>query len=337
MIPPTGYSKSLNYPTNSLPTLHTTPVHNTTGTLEFYATPPLSPPAYRTSVFDPPRGEQVTKRYIGMDEDDHQRRQSDQSSYTSSRDYGQVVRGIPRENVSSRFRQSQLSSIPSPSPTFVPRTSAGSTHHGLVGYGYASGQPQYGTQLQNSNFNYQPDFAQDTQRQQLTPYSQNMMFNLQHQANPQSSYDPVSQYNPRQSAAVEVLSTQFGVPQYYNSGESTSTSGPASIPQPYTSTQYQHYQQPAPIGRATLTSSYPVTMTDYSEAAGQGVIDQPLSSQDASFTDEYNAYSQTLKQTFSDTQSGRLVEAGSSLLDISRFLLGHAVELGKAHLPWNVS
>ena len=336
MIPPTGSSKSLNYPTNSLPTLHTTPVHNTTGTLEFYATPPLSPRAYRTSSFDPPLGDQATKRSLGMDEDDHQRRQSDQSSYTSSRDYSQSVRGIPRENVSSRFRQSQLSSIPSPSPTSVPQTSAGSTHQGLVGYGYASGQPQYGTQLQDSSFQYQPDFAQDTQRQQLTPYPQNMMYNLQHQVNPQSSYDPVSQYNPRQSAAVEVLSTQFGVPQYYNSGESTSGSGPASIPQPYTSTQYQHYQQPAPSGRATLTSSYPVSMADYSESAGQGVIDQP-SSQDASFTDEYNAYSQTLRKTFSDTQSGRLVEAGSSLLDISRFLLGHAVELGKAHLPWNVS
>ena len=318
MIQRSSHSKSSKFSTTSSPTSYTTPL-NTTEKLDFYATPPLSPSAYRTVR------EYATKQL--MEGDERQRRQSDQSSYASSRDYGPNVRGIPRESVSGRFRQSQqISSLPS--PTSVPRTSAGNSHQGLGGYGYGTGQQQYTTQLSDNTFQYQPDYAQDTQRQQqLTSYPQNMMYNLQQQqVNPQSSFDPVSQYNPRQSAAVEVLSTQFGVPQYY-SGEPTSASGPASVP--YTSTHYQQYQQPTLSGRATLPSSYPVAMTDYTESAGPGVIDQPQSSQDANFTDEYNAYSQTLKQTFSDTQSGRLVEAGQSLLDISRFLLGHAIELGR--------
>ena len=333
MVRRSSYSQSSNYSTTSLPAPYATPLNtSTTEKLAFYATPPLSPSAYRASNFDPPLADHAIERLGGMEGDNQQRRQSDQSSYTSSRDYGPSVRGLPRESVSSRFRQSQqLSSLPS--PTSVPRTSTGSSHQGLGGYGYASGQQQYTTQLQDSSsFQYQPDFSQDSQRQQqLTPYPQNMMYNLQQQVSPQSPYDPVSQYGPRQSAAVEVLSTQFGVPQgYYHSGESTSASGPASIP--YTSTHYQQYQQPTLGGRTTLPT-YPVAMNDYTESTGPGAMDQPQSSQDANFTDQYNAYSQTLKQTFSDAQGGRLVEAGQSLLDISRFLLGHAVELGECFFP----
>lgn len=42
----------------------------------------------------------------------------------------------------------------------------------------------------------------------------------------------------------------------------------------------------------------------------------------------YNRYQEVLQQTFENIRSGRLVEAGGSLLGISEWLLGHAAELG---------
>ena len=71
-------------------------------------------------------------------------------------------------------------------------------------------------------------------------------------------------------------------------------------------------------------------MPEYSEPAAPDVLEQQDTAQDPSGYDEaYNQYQNALRQTFEDTRHGKLIEAGRSLLDLSEWLLGHAVELGE--------
>ena len=208
-------------------------------------------------------------------------------------------------------------------------------------YGYTQGQQQYTPQLQDSSLQYQPDFSQDPQRSaQFPSYTSNLMYNLPQQTQQPTAYDPVQQYQPRQSAAIEVLSNQFGVPQYFSPTESASA--PGAVPQQFATTSFQQqmtYQQPAQAGRATLPSSYPTTMADYTQSAIHGLLEQPqpdpTTQEAAGFDAAYNEYLEALKRTFQHTREGRMVEAGQSLMQISDWLLGQAGDLGKAHSSLN--
>jgi hypothetical protein len=48
----------------------------------------------------------------------------------------------------------------------------------------------------------------------------------------------------------------------------------------------------------------------------------------SAFDQAYDQYQSALKQTFLDTRSGHLIEAGISLEKVSDWLLSHAAELG---------
>ncbi|MCJ1302318.1 hypothetical protein MMC08_005121 [Hypocenomyce scalaris] len=203
-----------------------------------------------------------------------------------------------------------------------------------LAYGYTQGQQYAGQPLQGSSLQYTPDFSPpDPQRQQHFPqYASHMMYNVPQQAQQQSQYESVPQYQPRQSAAIEVLSTQFGVPQYFNPSEPTSAAGPA-VPQQYASTQFQqpmsYPQQAASLGRSTNPPPYQTGMADFAQPIATDVLEQQgLALDSSSYDDAYNQYQNALKLTFENTRSGRLIEAGQSLLEISEWLLGHAVELG---------
>ena len=50
------------------------------------------------------------------------------------------------------------------------------------------------------------------------------------------------------------------------------------------------------------------------------------------FDRAYNEYQSALRKTFERACAGAIIEAGDSLLEISRWLLGHATELGEAAL-----
>ncbi|MCJ1256621.1 hypothetical protein MMC24_004445 [Lignoscripta atroalba] len=268
-----------------------------------------------------------------MEGDDHRRRQYEQSGYPSGQGFGLNPRSVAPAIAPDRYRQTQLSSTQSPAS--VVSAGVGIQSQGIGGYGYVQGQ-QYAPQLQSSTLQYQPDYSHEPQRQQqqqqqFPSYSSNLLYNMPQQAQQQSSYDPVQPYQPRQSAAIEVLSTQFGVPQYYSSGEPTSAPGPAGLGHQYASAQFQQpmsYQQPASIGRAAPSSSYPTGMAEYPETGAHDVIEQQEVAQDSGYDEAYNQYQNALRQTFENTRSGRLIEAGQSLLEISEWLLGHAAELG---------
>ena len=69
-------------------------------------------------------------------------------------------------------------------------------------------------------------------------------------------------------------------------------------------------------------------MAEYPETGAHDVIEQQEVAQDSGYDEAYNQYQNALRQTFENTRSGRLIEAGQSLLEISEWLLGHAAELG---------
>lgn len=197
--------------------------------------------------------------------------------------------------------------------------------------------------MQASALQYPAEYAQDQQQRAAQPYtaqySSNIMYNVpsqqQQQQNPQSPYEPVQQYQPRQSAAIEVLSTQFGVPQqYYVAGEGGPTSAPAAamatqnVPSQYPSLSYTAQQ--SPVGREALAPAFAPGMNDPAQGSSQGAYpSQSYAAQGGSDIDNaYNTYQTELKRTFEHVRDGRLSEAGRLLLDITEWLLGSAEALG---------
>lgn len=311
--------------------------------LALYATPPTSPAAHRISVFDPPLGRLRDSRTGGMEGDEQQRRQYEQPNYP--RGFIADIRGAPSsnvpdpldhragpgDNVSERYRQSQLLTARTPTTSMNP---VGGNPQDLGGYGYAQGQ-QYATpQMQGTPMQYAAEYSQDPQRQQqYQQYTSQMMYNVSPQTQQQSPYDSVPQYQSRQSAGSEVLSSQFGVPQYYNAGETTSAPEPAPIVQQYAPAQFHPpllYHPSASITQSTLASSYTPGMADLAQPNAPAPNPDEIEAQENSgdFDRAYAQYQEALRQTFENTREGRLVEAGQSLLEISDWLLRAADELG---------
>ena len=262
--------------------------------------------------------------------EDNRRRQYEQSGYSTARAYVPSASSASASGSSDRFRRpSQLSS--SRSPASVTGTGAGGHGQEIEGYSYTQGP--YTPQIQDSSLQYQPDFSQDAQRQQpFHTYSPNIMYNITSQAQQPSGYESVAQYQSRRPAtAIEVLSSQLGVPQYYNTSEASTTSAP--IPQAYSSTPFQQqvpYQQSSQRGRAANISPYQGTVSDYAQLGMSNVVDQQNTPQEHESTDDaYSTYLDTLKRTYQDAYDGKLVEAGQRLLELSEWLLGHADDLGK--------
>ena len=271
-----------------------------------------------------------------MDGDEQRRGQYDQSNYP--RGYApafggqgasaQRLRGPPQGDGSERFRQGQLLTTRPASSASLAAGTGGS--HELASFGYAPAQQYATTPMQPTSFPYQPDYLQESQRQRYPQYQSQMMYNVAQQPPQQSPYQPVGQYQ-RQSAAVEVLSSQFGMPQqYYNQGEVSTVSGSTVIPQGYQTAAYQQpmqYNAPSALGRSTLASSYPTAAPDYSQAESSEEQAQPEQEPDTR-AEQFVNYQTALRETNESTSRGRLVEAAVSLEKLSEWLLTHAAGLG---------
>ena len=270
-----------------------------------------------------------------MEGDEQRRGQYDQSNYP--RGYAPAFGGQgasaqrlrTQGDGSERFRQGQLLTTRPASSASLAAGAGGS--HELAGFGYAPAQQYATTPMQPTSFSYQPDYLQESQRHRYPQYQSQMMYNVAQQPPQQSPYQPVGQYQPRQSAAVEVLSSQFEMPQqYYNHSGVSTVSGTAVLPQGYQTAAYQQpmqYNPPSALGRSTLASSYPTTAPDYSQAGSPEEPAQPEQEPDTR-AEQFANYQTALRETNESTSRGRLIEAAASLEKLSEWLLTNAAGLG---------
>ncbi|KAB8254710.1 hypothetical protein BDV32DRAFT_142656 [Aspergillus pseudonomiae] len=174
----------------------------------------------------------------------------------------------------------------------------------------------------------QPPFA---------PYEPEMVYGISPQAPAQAPYEVVTPYSARPSAAIDDLSGQFPVPQYFPPNEPTGAGVPA-VGVPYL-TSVPTYNQPGPIGRPTGSQPFPTTMTDMPPGGTAGRFDLSSSqqppqqapsqgvSEPTTLTDAYGQFQRALRGTLDNARTGRLEEASRSLLEISEWLVTNAREL----------
>lgn len=237
---------------------------------------------------------------------------------------GQSFRGAQRPGGSERFRQTPI--MNQPTPTSIAMPASGGHPQGISNYGYGQGHQYTATHMQGNTLPYQPDYVQDPQRQQqYSGFTSQIAHTVPHQAQPQSSYDHMPQYQPRQSADIDVLTSPFGVPQqYYNPGDSTSASVPASMPQQYGTTNYQNQlpYQPSSIDRSALTQTYSSGMTEFPQAVPPVAEDSPTQSWQ-------REYEERLRETNQHISNGSLTQAAPMLLELSQWFLGRISEFGR--------
>jgi hypothetical protein len=307
-----------------------------------------------------------------MESNDRRHRQSHPSGYASQQGLISTPQQYSSTSGSDRYRQASLTGQ---SPSSAPNP-------GRYSYGYGSDGNQFvGSSLQSGGMSYSSEYSQERsqtqthppqpapqsqqqpqpappppQQQQYPPYGSNMLYNVpgQQQTSPQSPYESVPQYPARQSAALEALSTQFGVSQqYYVQGDSGAggagpTSNPAgaamaqqNVPSQYPGLAYT--SQDSPVGRQPLASAtYTSGMADpnpHGSGAygshgygGAGARQQPpppqASQAPPDLSAAFGAYQEELKRAFENTRDGRLGEAARQLTDISAWLVGNAELLG---------
>ncbi|KAI4177806.1 MAG: hypothetical protein LQ343_000270 [Gyalolechia ehrenbergii] len=218
------------------------------------------------------------------------------------------------------------------SPTSASAASTSGAHHQEFGsFGYPQSAQYPPAQIQSSSMQFPPDYNQGQPRSQNFPqYTSQMVYNVPQQPHARSSYDAVPQYQPRQSASLEVISNQFGVPSYYQAGEAISPSGQPSPDPQYPSSQFHpsiSYQTPGPRGQ-TIPTVYPAGMAEYPHSVAQEVVEQQQEPEGSSHQEELNQYQEMVRQVFEHSSQGRLSEAAELLLRISRWLLSRVKELG---------
>lgn len=186
--------------------------------------------------------------------------------------------------------------------------------------------------------------------QQFNPYEPtDMVYHLNQPTGQtaQQAYEVVPQYpgpGARQSAAIEALSSQFGVPQYFPPTEPAGSTV-QSVVSPYlTPQQLSSAYNQGPIGRSNA-QPFPASMADFTPSVqqhqhqqqsppqAQAQSHQPVGSESLNVSEAYGQFQQALRGTFGHARSGRLVEASRSLLEISEWLVSNARELGKLAPP----
>lgn len=200
-------------------------------------------------------------------------------------------------------------------------------------------EPTYQGQPLLNPISYPPEYPQESQQRQQSYQSYNpSLYSLPPQPH-SSTYTPVPPFAPRQTAAIEVLASQFGgTSQYYVPGESPTTVPPGvshhQSSSQFSSPPYGQYSPSASRLPPAFSSNIPeLNQPGPSEPVDDPEFGQQQQTNSVAFDDAYNQYQTALKRTFQNAREGRLGEAGTSLLTITDWLLSNAVELGK----WNIS
>lgn len=202
---------------------------------------------------------------------------------------------------------------------------------------------------------------QEQQQQQppFNPYGQEVVYNFQQQQGPaHGPYGAVSPYPPRQSAAaIDALSGQFAVPQYFPAGEPTGSVVAEGMVPPYMNSHLPPsaaYNHPGLLERSSATAQpFPSNMTDLTTPLGtaqqqqqspqqplqplqpqqpQPVAAEPASTTASNLSEAYGRFQRALRGTLDHSRAGRLVQASRSLLETSEWLVTNARELGTSSL-----
>ncbi|KIW57422.1 hypothetical protein PV05_05972 [Exophiala xenobiotica] len=221
----------------------------------------------------------------------------------------------------------------------------------LPGYpGYSFQEQQYGTTqiqggspMQGVQMQYSPAYIHDASRQQQVPSSPSQQQQQQQQqytqygpgsmlppVGPQSLYDNIP-YQQRQTA-LEVMASQFAVPQYMPQGEHAGLGVGSSSSQYLTTQPEQSVYGGVPVTRGPLHQPYPGGQVDFPQVEqqpAQGTI-EPDTNQEA-LRQGLRDYKQQIKSTFDDIVAGRVTEASDKVLAATRWLVGSVSALGLQH------
>jgi len=167
--------------------------------------------------------------------------------------------------------------------------------------------------------------------QQYAQYQQGSMLPS---ATQQAMYDTMPPYQQsRQSAAIEVMSSQLGaMPQYMQPGDQSSIhmqSGAST----YTSQPEHHHYPSGSVGRPTIPSQYGGTAADYGmmEQSTPQQPAQPSAAEQEALEEGLREYEQQLAATFEAIMAGRVTEASEKIVPLSRWLTSSIVGLGLHH------
>lgn len=309
--------------------------------LAIYATPPTSPAASRNTIFDSPSGGFKAGESGGMD-DGRQRRPYVHSTFLVTSPGGSPggtlvnpldPTGVSGSSVTERLGQSQMVAARNPGAESITN---GDSRQDLGNFGYSQAQQYAAPSLQTNSLQFHSDYTQVTQRQQqYSSYPSQGMYNVSPQSQQPSSYDPVPNLQSRPAAGIEVLSSQLGVSQYYNTGETTSAPVLASMTHQYAPTQFQQPLQYQPQVSLALPSSYNSGITDFHRPNTPEAIEAQEEIPSA-MEHAHGEYLRAVKSTFENTRAGKLVEAGHSLLDLSGWLIQNASQLGWSDASMNL-
>jgi hypothetical protein len=219
--------------------------------------------------------------------------------------------------------------------------------HGYTSYGYQdqsyAPQSMHGSSpMQGVEMQYSPAYVQDVSRQQALgqaqshqPYGQFAQGSILPSAPQPSMYESMPQYQQRQSAAIEVMSSQLGaMPQYMQQSEQGGIQM-ASASSHYPSSQADQAQYPTTgVPQGSLPSQYATGAIEYPMAEAQpsqqpSQPPQPSAAEQEALQEEVRQYDQQLRATFEAIVAGRVTESSDKILAISRWLASAVVPLGK--------
>ena len=172
------------------------------------------------------------------------------------------------------------------------------------------------------------------QQQQFSPYVSDMaVYNLDHEPAHQTpaSYDAV--YEQRQSAAIESLSSQFAVPQFFPSSDPLTTIDSPYLTSPPVPSSYNrsepngHHSSPESCFPPSSSSN---NMVGYGAASPSSShhLKQPVYDRETGVEEAYEQFHNALKDAFNHVHVGSLRDASRFMLELSRWLVANVHELG---------
>ncbi|KAI2643449.1 hypothetical protein GGS21DRAFT_15739 [Xylaria nigripes] len=267
-----------------------------------------------------------------MDDNAGRRRHEQPGGSNSTQRYSINDPNVPRRSYgvqeSERYRPPTVNA-PSNS-----RNMGGATSYN--GY-YQDSATGYSQPMTQNTMAYPHEYGQESrQTHGYNAYNTPILYNVG-QAGAQSTvYDTSQQFPQRQAAGMHMMPADVATP--YFSNESTHAAAAAGLqPQTTPSNTSAVYQQGATDQRILQQNynSHIAPLGSIQADASEQSMEEPENPASTSIynntnemNEAYARYQSALRDIFSSIRNGSLRSAGHSLMEISRWLLAHVVELG---------